>query len=101
MLAAGLASQDMASQQYSSELEMANSASLSVYDGDSAYAPKIDLVKESELYMVSTNDESYIDEKTIFSIPFWAHAPVVSYWSKACTVLRYMVCQQSTCMPKQ
>jgi len=49
----------MASQQYSSELEMANSASLSVYDGDSAYAPKIDLAKESELYMVSTNNKSY------------------------------------------
>ena len=46
----------MASQQYSSELEMANSASLSVYDGDSAYAPKIDAAKESELYMVSTNN---------------------------------------------
>ncbi len=55
----------MSSQQYSSELEMANSASLSVYDGDSAYAPKIDPVKESELYLVSTNNESYIDEKMI------------------------------------
>ncbi|KAL0027711.1 hypothetical protein WJX79_010856 [Trebouxia sp. C0005] len=41
----------MASQQYSSELEMANSASLSVYDGDSAYAPKIDPAKDSQLYM--------------------------------------------------
>lgn len=41
----------MASQQYSSELERANSANLSVYDGDSAYAPKIDPAKESELYM--------------------------------------------------
>ena len=49
----------MASQQYSSELEMANSASLSVYDGDSAYAPKIDLAKESELYMVSANNKPY------------------------------------------
>ena len=49
----------MANQQYSSELEMANSASLSVYDGDSAYAPEIDPAKESELYMVSTNNKSY------------------------------------------
>ena len=53
----------MASQQYSSELETANSASLSVYDGDSAYAPKIGAVKESELYMVSTNNKSYTDDE--------------------------------------
>ncbi len=91
----------MAGQQYSSELEMANSASLSVYDGDSAYAPKIDPAKEAELYMVSTSNKSH-DRREDNQLEYCtqAHALLSSYWSKKRTLLRRMLCQQSTSMPK-